>query len=140
MKKTIEEYNKELEDNGKLSYNDGFIIVFRIKKKHFFEVCFGTLISPNQEPYFSTCCEVLNYGRTDYERCGQCQEDVLKNMYAMHFYKKWNEKHCKTLTVTELQELKSDIEVLKEKYKFIETDTFYKVVDFDREESKKKGK
>lgn len=134
---SLEETNVILKDNGYASYDDSLIYTFRIKKKNFFTVKFGDLKVHTQRPYFSTSGGVLNYGRSDYDRCGQCQDAVLsKGSITKAFYDKWDSLHLKALTEKQYKELLEDLEKLKEKYSFIESDRFNDVVKFDREMSK----
>lgn len=126
-------------ENKIAGYEEKIILAFRIAKKKFFFVVYGEHGEGTQNPYFATSAAVLNYVRSDYNECGQCQERVLKGKTkAKNFYDKWDSKHCKSLTVAEMEELKIDIEVLKEKYEYIETNWFNEVVKFDREKSNKK--
>lgn len=135
--KSMEETNSILEREGLPSYNDSFVITFRVKKKHFFTVEFGDVKAHGQQPYFSTSGGILNYIRSDYNRCGQCQNDVLSTNTTLYtFFRKWDVLHIKSLTMQQLNELKSDIEVLKAKYPYIESDSFDDIVAFDREMSK----
>lgn len=81
-----------------------------------FEVNYRTLAS-NAKPYFATSAGVFNQPRTDYNQCGQCQDEVLTGE-AKKFYKKWDKLHLKDLTDKQYKELVSDIEVLTEAYPY----------------------
>jgi len=135
--KSMEETNDILKENNLPSYEDAFSLSFRIKKKHFFEVVFGDLKAQGQQPYFATSGCVLNYIRSDYNRCGQCQHDILqKGSLFYKFFEKWDVLHTKSLTMEQFNELKQDIEELKEKYDYVESNYFHAIVKFDREMSK----
>lgn len=135
--KTVEEQNKALEAQGLAGYDKKITLAFRIAKKKFFEVTYGDLDSRSQNPYFSTSAGILNYVRSDWNQCGQAQRDVLpKGSIAFKFFEKWDVKHLHVLTLEEYQELENDLEALKERYPYIESQRFYKIVEFDREQSK----
>ena len=93
-----------------------FELTFVVDRGVTFEVNYRTLAT-NANPYFATSANVFNRPRTDYNRCGQCQDDVLTGK-AMKFYKKWDKKHLKDLNESEYNELVSDIEALQEAYPF----------------------
>lgn len=63
-----------------------FMYAFQITRKIIFEVRYSTLGS-NQHPYFATSAEEFNQPKTDYERGGQCQGDLLTGP-ALDFYQK----------------------------------------------------
>jgi hypothetical protein len=82
---------------------------------------------------FATSSSQLNKPRTDINRGGQAQKDLLKEgSYAREFYDKWDKKHLGTLTANEYDDLVKDIEKLKKKYPHIEGDNFYQQVEMDR--------
>ena len=96
-----------------------FLAVFQVTRTITFEVEYYTLGS-NSSPYFSTSANVFNRPKTDYNQCGQCQEDVLpRGSKAYHFYKKWDDKHLLDLTESEYEEMITDLETLKNKYNYI---------------------
>lgn len=96
-----------------------FLAVFQVTRTITFEVEYYTLGS-NSSPYFSTSANVFNRPKTDYNQCGQCQEDVLpRGSKAYQFYKKWDDKHLLDLTESEYEEMVSDLEALKNKYNYI---------------------
>lgn len=132
MFKTIEEHNAHLNNQGLVGYDGEFEITFRDRKKVFFFINFGTHGHLSQAPYFSTSAAELNYGRTDYDRCGQAQE-ILKNKKLVDFFKKWDPLHLKPLTFDQYDELMDDIDYLKEHIHYINNERFSEVVRFDRE-------
>lgn len=80
---------------------------------------------------------VLNYTRSGLNSGGQCQERILLRGSILYtFFEKWDKLHTKELTMEQFNELKQDIEKLKEKYKYIESNRFSDIVRFDREMSK----
>jgi hypothetical protein len=90
-----------------------------------FEVDYGAITS-NKEFSFSTSASEFNRPKTDYNRCGQAQEDLLHiGSKARRFYKKWDEFHLKNLTETQYAEMKQDLEVLKNQYNYIEKSADY---------------
>lgn len=136
---SMEETNAILNENNLASYENAFVYTFRIRKKVEFTVAYGDLKYHTQTPYFSTSAGQLNHIRSDYNTCGQCQNEVLKaSPFAMKFYKKWDNLHLKVLTKDQYKELLVDIEELKNKYPFIESDRFSDFVKLDREISNKK--
>ena len=98
-----------------------FSMVFQITKIVMFEVNYHK-IGSNTGPYFSTSAMLFNRSKTDYTGCGQCQASVLPiASTARMFYKKWNKYHCKDIMDGETyKELLSDLEMLKEKYNYVE--------------------
>lgn len=101
-----------------------FLYVFQISRKIIFEVKYYTLGS-NQSPYFSTSACEFNQPKTDYNRCGQCQADLLDGL-ALDFYEKYDCFHLKDLDDSQWISITDDIEELKAKYNYIEEirDTF----------------
>ena len=135
--KSIEETNLILKENDLLSYDDAFAVTFRISKKKFFRVNFGQTKSHRQQPYFTTSGGILNYKRSDWNRCGQCQDSILlENSKAYQFFDKWNKLHLSTLTKEQYKELHDDLQELKAEYRYIESDRFSDIVSFDRLMSK----
>lgn len=95
-----------------------FHVTFALSKTKMFSVSYYTLGS-NSHPYFTTSAEVFNRPKSDYNRCGQCQEDVLKDYRtALNFYRKWDEMHLKELSEEEYTELLEDLEKLFTKYPY----------------------
>lgn len=93
---------------------------FQISKTIIFEVEY-TQLRWNNAPDFSTQANKFNRPKTDWERCGQAQEELLpKSSNAYKFWEKWDKKHLQDLTDKEYNELLKDIDILKEKYNFIE--------------------
>lgn len=101
-----------------------FHYAFQITRKIVFEVSYYTLGS-NKTPYFTTSASEFNQPKTDFNRGGQCQNDVLTGE-ALKFYKKWDKKHFKDLTDEQYEKLLKDIDVLKKiyNYDYDMTDTF----------------
>lgn len=134
---SMEETNSILKENNLPSYEDAFTLSFRIKKKHFFTVEFGGLKVHRQQPYFSTSGFALNHVRSNWKHGGQCQRNILpKGSLLYKFFEKWDVLHTKPLTMEQFKELKQDIEELKEKYDYVESNYFHAIVKFDREMSK----
>lgn len=97
-----------------------FKYVFQIGRKISFEVRYST-VGSNKSPDFATSANELNRNNSDYERCGQAQDDLLPaNSVAGKFYAKWDNCHLKKLQEEKIEELKADIEVLKQYYNYIE--------------------
>lgn len=97
-----------------------FKLAFKLSALDMFFVNYFTL-GRNSHPHFSTSAAHLNRRKTDYDTCGQCQEEVLKKYRtANNFYKKWDPKHLKDLTDEEYQELLEDLEILKIRYDYVE--------------------
>ena len=93
---------------------------FQISKTIIFEVEYIQLRG-NNAPDFSTQANKFNRPKTDWERCGQAQKDLLpKSSNAYKFWEKWDKKHLQDLTDKEYNDLLKDIEFLKECYNFIE--------------------
>lgn len=93
---------------------------FQISKKIVFEVKYYQL-KGNEEPYFSTSASEFNQPKTDWKRCGQAQEALLpKSSKAYKFWEKWDKKHCQDLSDEEYNDMFKDIELLKQRYNFIE--------------------
>lgn len=96
-----------------------FLASFQLSKTELFHVHYYTL-STNSIPHFSTSADVFNRPKTDYNMCGQCQEEVTKNhMTARRFYKKWDVKHLHDLTQEEYNDMVTDLEKLKSTYNYI---------------------
>ena len=102
--------------------NKEFLCEFQITKMIIFEVGYYTL-AKNKSAHFNTFVTEFNQSKTDWSRIGQIQKDLLKDgREARKFYEKWNVKHLHDLTESEYNEMLLDLEVLKEKYNFIEMD------------------
>lgn len=107
-----------------------FEYTFQITKTIVFEVNYHT-VGSNKSPYFSTSAAVFNRPKSDYNRCGQCQNDVLFGL-SMKFFKKWDELHLKDLTVEQYNNLIVDIELLKHKYNFIDNVRFSNIRELSK--------
>ena len=95
-----------------------FNILFQLDKLTIFDVKYYTLGS-NKNPYFATSATVFIKSKRDFSRCGQCQSDVLYGE-ALEFYNKFDKYHLSDLTTEQYQEITEAIELLKDKYNFIE--------------------
>ena len=97
-----------------------FKYVFQIGKKISFEVRYST-VGSNKSPDFATSANELNRNNSDFDRCGQAQKDLLPEKSAAgKFFAKWDNCHLKKLQDDKVEELKADIEVLKQYYNYIE--------------------
>lgn len=97
-----------------------FMYCFQLDKMTVFEVEYCTL-GGNKTPHFSTSAARFIRSKRDYCRCGQAQKDLLPPHSAAHrFYDKWDHLHLKDLTPAQYEEITADIEVLKERYNYIE--------------------
>ena len=99
--------------------NKEFTSVFQINKTITFEVNYYTMGS-NKSPHFSTSANQFNRPKTDYNRCGQCQNDLLTGK-AKRFYDKWDKLHLSILTENQYNEMIEDLEELKNTYNHIYT-------------------
>jgi len=94
---------------------------------------------------FSSEAEVFNRSKTDFDRCGQCQEEVTKNhLLANSHWKKWDKYHLGKVTPELYDEWLEDLKALKEAYNYIEKEhmaiTFNEVRDLSMEKVKKPAK
>ena len=122
------------DDNQAISYS------FRTNKRDMFTIRYDRT-GNNKNMDFATTASTFNRKRTDYERGGQAQKDILKEgTKARAFYDKWDKKHLGTLTQKEYKELVNDIEDLKKEYPYIQGDRFYDQVELDRSTKDKKAK
>ena len=95
---------------------------FQISRKIVFEVSFRRL-GQNTYQELTTSAAQFNQPKTNYCRCGQAQNDLLKGAHkAMAFFKKWDLFHLRPLTEKKYSEMLLDIELLKAQYNFIESD------------------
>ncbi len=96
-----------------------FHYAFQISRMIIFGVDYYTLGS-NKHPYFATSAGQFNQPKTDYNRCGQSQNALLKPTSLAHqFYDKWNNLHLKDLTDEQYKDLVNDIEGLKKRYNYV---------------------
>lgn len=117
----IDEQTAERRDvlGSHVGYDGRFMMAFQITRMVVLEVEYGAITS-NRLPHFSTSAEQFNQPKTDYARCGQCQEDVLPPGRAKSFWRKWDSCHLEALTASEYAEMKSDLGKLCEAYNYIE--------------------
>lgn len=94
-----------------------FHFVFQLSKKVVFEVNYYRL-GNNENKYFTTSASKFNQPKTDYNHCGQAQNDLCFGV-AKEFYKKWDFLHTQDITELQYNQIISDLEVLKSKYNFI---------------------
>lgn len=114
--KTFENNRAEFKaTNGELK---SFFFAFQLSRKVIFEVDFYRLGS-NKHKNFHTRAEEFNRDKTDYDRCGQCQDDVTFGI-AKKFYEKWDKLHGGNLTEENYMNILNDIEELKSKYNYLE--------------------
>lgn len=129
-----------------------FQAVFQIDKTRIFEVRYYTL-GTNKSPYFATSAALFIRSKRDFNQCGQAQESILsKSSKAYKFYKKWDCLHCQDLTPTQYEEMIQDLEALKNQYNYMYEEfnesmkpynphfTFYRLVEFSKQEPKKRVK
>lgn len=112
------------------------IYSFQITKNIIFEVSYKTL-RDNRAPYFSTVAGKFNKSKTDWVQCGQSQKDLLPvNSAARDFWQKWDTEHLHELSKEKYTELLTDIDKLKEKYNYINSDSFSAQRDLSFQEIK----
>ena len=91
--------------------------------------------------HFSTAAEFFNRPKTDYNRCGQCQDDATKDFpVARRHFKKWDKHHLKRVTPELYEEWLNDLEELKATYNYIETKSdprFWQVRELSMQKVKK---
>ena len=97
-----------------------FMLEFQLSKLSLFEVRYSR-VGSNKYPDFATSgCHFIQ-NKKDFDYCGQCQDKLLQSYpEAKAFYEKWDAKHLSTLTPEEYDDLMKDIQVLKDKYNYIE--------------------
>lgn len=77
----------------------------------------------NADYDFTTQAGVFNHPRTDFNRGGQCQDEVLpKTGTAREFWEKWHKKHLQPLTNDEMQELRKDLQEMEKEYPFVKVE------------------
>lgn len=75
-----------------------FNYAFQLGKKIVFEVSYYILRN-NKNKYFSTSAALFNHIRSDFNTCGQAQEELTKLYHtARKFYNKFDPLHLKDLT------------------------------------------
>jgi hypothetical protein len=98
-----------------------FHFAFQISRKIIFNVSYY-FCGGNTEAYFSTSADQFNGPKTDYNQCGQAQNDLLKGFpAAMAFYKKFDPLHLEDLTADQHADVLAGIEKLKSLYNWIES-------------------
>lgn len=117
-KKYREEYELEKERKNKHYERKEFNMQFQLDKTTIFSVEFYAL-GDGQAPYFATSADKLMRNKRDISQGGQCQDEVLFGE-AKEFYEKWDKHHLKNLSEEDYQDLKRDIETLKDRYNYIE--------------------
>ena len=96
-----------------------FHVKFAMSKTIVFNVDYYTL-GGNKNPYFATSADQFNRPKTDWNICGQAQNELLKgHMMAQRFFKKWNVMHLKKMNDVQYNELLSDLDKLFEYYPYI---------------------
>ena len=102
--------------NIRFKVGSAFALVFQVTRKVTFEVHYT--IRNDGTHYFSTMANLFNQPKTDYNRCGQCQNEILPKLSkAYHFYRKWDKYHCKPITDgKEWKEMIEDVINLAEGY------------------------
>lgn len=97
-----------------------FMLEFQLSKLSLFEVRYSR-VGSNKYPDFATSgCHFIQ-NKKDFDYCGQCQDKLLQSYpEAKAFYEKWDAKHLSTLTSEEYDDLMKDVQVLKDKYNYIE--------------------
>lgn len=126
-----------------------FQAVFQMSKTVIFEVRYYTL-STNTRPDFTTSAAQFCRNKKDFSRCGQAQPELLKGYRtARRFFEKWDAYHLHDLTPEQYDEMRHDLETLKEQYNFIfeELDesrrpysprfSFYRLADWTKQEPKR---
>lgn len=126
-----------------------FQAVFQMSKTIIFEVSYYTL-GTNDHPYFTTSAAQFCRNKQDYARCGQAQPELLKGYgAAMRFFEKWDAYHLHDLTPEQYDEMRNDLEALKERYNYIfeELDeskrpysphfSFYRLAEWTKQNPKK---
>jgi hypothetical protein len=99
-----------------------FHFAFQISKMVVLEVHYYRC-GNNDSKHFSTEAEQFNRPKTDYNHCGQAQDELLNGAHtAMSFYKKFDPLHLKDLTSAEHAEILAAIEKLKARYNYIQAD------------------
>lgn len=108
--------NMESLSNIRFKVGSAFAIVFQVTRKVTFEVHYT--IRKDGSHYLSTMANLFNQPKTDYNRCGQCQNEILPKLSkAYHFYRKWDKYQCKPITDEKVwKEMIEDVITLAEYY------------------------
>ena len=93
-----------------------FNYTFLVAEKTIFEV--------NNERYFATSAAVFNHPNTDFDECGQCQDDVLPPGPARDFWEKWDYLHLSNLTEQQELDIIKDLCILKSNYRWTDSCRF----------------
>ena len=73
-----------------------------------------------------------------FNMCGHCKEEVSKGYGAARlFVDKFNSLHNECLNETQYNEIVAEIEILKQKYNWIESESFNKIVSMSKLTPKK---
>lgn len=104
-----------------------FHAAFQLTRKIIFEVSYYTLGS-NESAYFATSAYEFNQPKTDWSRGGQAQKDLCFGP-AKVFYEKWDRYHLQKLDDEQFEEMIKGLEVLKQKYNYIENKAAVKPAD-----------
>lgn len=98
-----------------------FHFAFQISRKIIFNVSYY-FCGGNENAYFITSADQFNGPKTDYNHCGQAQEELLKGAgAAMAFYRKFDSLHLKDLTKDQHADVLAGVEKLKSLYNWIES-------------------
>ena len=90
-------------------------------------------LNGNKDAYFTISAAVLQRGKQDYAMCGQCQEEVSKGHGAARcFVRKFNSLHNECLNEMQYNEIVAEIEILKQKYNWIESESFNQIVSMSK--------
>lgn len=151
LKKSIQRNNKSTNENKDLTEeqdtnyvtdrDSGFGYAFQLSRFDILEVRYE-FVGDNETPYFATTAEQFNRNKSDFTQAGQGQETILPPYKeAYDFYKKWDNKHLQMLTEEEYAEMQKDLDVLKNKYNYIENKSgvfsFYSLVELSKQKVKK---
>jgi hypothetical protein len=119
--------------------NQEFFFTLQLSKTIIFNIEYSTL-GNNNKPRFVTSADEFNKSKSDYNRCGQCQDYLLPDFkLAFDFYQKWNFKHLDDLNSFEYDKMILDIKLLSEKYNYIlesKDINFFTLQEFSKQEVK----
>lgn len=96
-----------------------FHYAFQLSKTTIFNVSYYRP-GNNRNKHFTTSADHFNLPKSDYDRCGQGQNDLLIGFpIAMAFYKKFDPLHLKDLTDEQYTEISEGIAKLKTAYNYL---------------------